>query len=189
MSDGPHRTLNMRKGWREVAKRAGNNAYVPDEICQQLPAALGQDWRAEVPAKLVAGLREALGDGRQGGLFVDDRRERIDALRSLAAGFPLGGVLVHCAILVAAEGGQGPAALLEAARSALVDRATCGARQVEEHYLRVARGPAKNIRQKLETPVNSCDFTKLAMQLLGTDPAPIQRHLPKQTSLDDGPRL
>src|SRR5258708_58653 len=81
MSDGPHRTLSMRRGWRHVAKCAGNDAYRPEEIGQWLLAALARDWHAEVPPKLVAVLSEALSDSHQTTLFVDDRRERIEAAR------------------------------------------------------------------------------------------------------------
>jgi hypothetical protein len=47
MSDGPHKSLGMRPGWKKFAKRADKAAYEPDQVKEALPDALGDDWRAE----------------------------------------------------------------------------------------------------------------------------------------------
>ena len=52
MSDGPHRSLPMSRGWKQLARRAANKAFSPVEVCDALPAALHQDWRTEVPKRL-----------------------------------------------------------------------------------------------------------------------------------------
>lgn len=57
MSDGPDVTLQMRQGWCAVAKCGSREASEVEEICQKLPPALAQEWRAEVPSELVNALR------------------------------------------------------------------------------------------------------------------------------------
>ena len=65
MSDGPHKSLGMRPGWKKFAKRADKAAYEPDQVEEALPDALGDDWRAERCGELVDEIRAALDDGRQ----------------------------------------------------------------------------------------------------------------------------
>ena len=89
MSDGPHRSLNMPHGWKKLAERADNRAFAPEEVRDTLPAALAQDWRAEVPSSLCGLVRDILSDSQRS-LFGDDRAERIEALRRKTAGYALG---------------------------------------------------------------------------------------------------
>lgn len=190
MSDGPHRTLEMHKGWREVAKYVSGDAYEVGEICQKLPPALARDWRCEVRPELVNALRQFFGDGRQSSLFADQPSKRLEAMRGLAAGGTLGGVLVDCAIEVASEGRSGPDGLQEAARRALLDRAFCQSRQVEEHFRSEATERSSvNVRRRMEAAVTAYDVGRLAAQFVGTESTPIERSSAKQTGVDEGPRL
>lgn len=52
MSDGPHRSLPMRRAWKKVAERAANPACAPEEIGNALIPALAQDWNDDVPTTL-----------------------------------------------------------------------------------------------------------------------------------------
>jgi hypothetical protein len=40
MSDGPHKSLPMRDGWRKLAKRAANTNFEPTEISEAIPGAI-----------------------------------------------------------------------------------------------------------------------------------------------------
>lgn len=40
MSDGPHRSLRMKRGWQRVAERADNGAFGVDEISNAVIPAL-----------------------------------------------------------------------------------------------------------------------------------------------------
>ena len=133
MSDGPHRSLNMSRGWKNLAKRADNKAYAPEEVRDTLPEALEKDWRAEVPDSVCRGVRDILGNN-QSSLFDDRRAERLEALRRKAAGYALGNALLDYAIEATARGLGGDEALRDVAGKALSDRAARCARQVEEHY-------------------------------------------------------
>ena len=186
MSDGPHRSLKMPRGWKKLAERADNKAYAPEEVRDALPAALEEDWHAEVPKSLCRGVRRILGDS-QISLFAEERSERLENLRRETAGHNFGNVLLDCAILAAQRGGSGDAALEEAASKALSDRAVRGARQVEEHYCRKStEHRASHVRERIEAGVNHCDIAGLAGRLVGTGGTKGALWPAKQTGIEDG---
>ena len=188
MSDGPHRSLNMPRGWKKLAKRADKKAYAPDEVRDALPEALEQDWSAEVPDSICRGIRDILGDN-QSSLFDDQRVERLENLRNETAGYLLGNVVLDCVIEAAARGRGGDKALREAAVKALSDRAARGARQVEEHYCREStHHRATHVRERIETGITQSDLDGIAGRLVGTDK--YERPRPaKKTGIDDGVQL
>ena len=53
MSDGPHRSLPMRRGWKLVTERSGKRAYASEEISDAILVALEQDCRTEMPAPFI----------------------------------------------------------------------------------------------------------------------------------------
>lgn len=186
MSDGPHRSLNMRRGWKQFAERADKNAYAPEELCDSISNALEQDWRAEVPESLPRQIRAIMAD-TQSSLFGDQRIERLEALRSGIAGHPLGGVFLDCTIHAAANGKTGDEAVREAASTALTDRAARGIRQVEEQYRREStHNRAMNVRERMESGVAQTDVAAIAGNLVGTDKIVQPRTSAKKTGLDVG---
>ncbi len=60
MSDGPHRSLPMRNGWRKLAERAANTNFEPTEISEAIPIAIKDDWDAEGCDQTVRELRDIL---------------------------------------------------------------------------------------------------------------------------------
>jgi hypothetical protein len=60
MSDGPHRSLPMRNGWRKLAERAANTNFEPTEISEAIPIAIKDDWDAEGCDQTVRELRNIL---------------------------------------------------------------------------------------------------------------------------------
>ena len=189
MSDGPHRSLKMRRGWKQLAERADKKAFAPEEVRDALPAALEQDWRAEVPDSLCGQVGTILRDN-QSSLFGDQRAEKLESMRGETAGYNLGNAFLDYAILKAAQGRSGDGALREAACDALLDRATRGARQVEEHYRREAsQGRAGHVRVRIESGVTQSDVAGIAGRLVGIDESEQARGHAKQTGLDDGVQL
>ena len=189
MSDGPHRSLKMPRGWKQLAKRAANKAFAPEEVRDALPAALEQDWRGEVPERFCGHVRNILRDN-QSSLFGDQRTERLEALREETAGYALGNAFLDYAIQAAAQGRSGDEALREAAGNTLSDRATRGARQVEEHYRRESsQGRAAHVRERIESGVIQSDIAGIAGRLVGIDKSEQARGPTKQTGLNDGVQL
>ena len=188
MSDGPHRSLKMPRGWKKLAKRADNKAYAPEEVRDALPEALEHDWRAEVPDSVCKRVRDILGDN-QSSLFGHQRAERLETLRGETAGYVLGNAFLDYAIEEAARGRCGDDGLRVAAGRALMDRAARGARQVEEHYCRESTlHRAAHVRERIDIGVTQSDIHGIAGQLVGTDISERSRPA-KQAGLDDGVRL
>ena len=106
MSDGPHRSLKMRPGWKKVAEFADKRAFALEEISNAVIPALGEDWRADVPDPVVRGICKILGD-QQDTLFADHKVTGLEALRPMTAGHGLGQILIDCAIQQAASGASG----------------------------------------------------------------------------------
>lgn len=189
MSDGPHRSLNMPRGWKKLAERADNRAYAPEEVRDALPTALEQDWRAEVPDSLRRQVREILGDS-QDSLLDDGRAERLEALRRQSAGHALGNTFLDYAIQAAERGLAGDEALREAVGNALSDRAASAARQVEEHYCREStQRRAAHVRARIEAGVTQCDLAGIVGRVVGTDRTGGPRGPAKRTGIDEGVRL
>ena len=50
MSDGPHKSLNMKPGWKKVAERADLAAFEPEQVSEKLMSALQDDWATRMAA-------------------------------------------------------------------------------------------------------------------------------------------
>ena len=134
MSDGPHRSLPMKPGWRRVAERAANRAFVCEEVSSAMIPALQQDCRAEMESGLIDDICAVVRE-QESSLFREDIRPRLEDLRR-AAGCGVGHVFLDNVIQLSAASATELDILARAMTAALIDRAARGARQVEEHYCR-----------------------------------------------------
>ena len=185
MSDGPHKSLPMRPGWRKVAEYASKEAFTLHEVCEAIIAASAQDYQKDIPPGLVASIRDVIGSGS---LFSGDSIHALEDLRQFAAGYPMGNALLNHAIFAMHNGKSGDVALQEAVSRTLTDRAAGCARQVEEHYRRKSgTEKAQNVRSRMEAAIQHAPFTALANRLL--DPVSKPARLEKHDGLDDGVRL
>ena len=186
MSDGPHRSLNMRRGWKQLAERADNVAFSTEEIRNALSSALADDWREEVPGDICQQLQTILNKG-QGFLFSGKKIEWLEALRGESAGYPLCSVLIDCAMYAVFKEHSSDDTLAKVAGSALSERAASGVRQVEEHYHRKSNQVrAVHVRERIEDNIIQSDIAQLAKRLTGLDRTE-RRHRPvKKTDIDDG---
>jgi hypothetical protein len=183
MSDGPHRSLPMKRRWRYVAERADKRAYTAAEISEAIGPALEQDCRDEMSPEFLSGIRRVM----EPSLFRDDLPARLEALRP-QAGSGLGRVVLDNVALLSPAEADGFILLKEAVKAALDDRVGRGARQVEEHYLREASAPrANNVRARLKEARSCTDFGAIAERVLSAGPWPAAP--PKQKGLDDGVTL
>lgn len=189
MSDGPHRSLKMRRGWKQLAERADNRAYAPEEIRDAVIPVLARDWRADVPDALAGRVCEIL-SGLQDTLFREQKIAQLEALQPMAAGHGLGGLFIDYAIQAVSEGRSDGDVAVETGAAALRSWAARGARQVEEHYCRkstLRRG--NNVRLRIEEGIGSASLKDLVRQLLKLGPQSAPRTPPRQTGLDDGVRI
>jgi hypothetical protein len=183
MSDGPHRSLPMRPGWKKVAEYAGNEAFTSKDICDAIVAALGLDFRKDISPGIVGGIQDVLGGAT---LFSEDKLRALEDLRSSVAGCALGDALLDYVAYTVSDGKSGDAALQEAVTCTLTDWSARCARQVEEHYLRASSAAnTKNVHSRIEEGIQKTPFTALASRLLDPESTPALR-LAKHDGLDDG---
>lgn len=188
MSDGPHRSLNMRPGWKKAAECADRSASAPEDVRNASAAAFAGDWRVDVPESLARSICDIFGG--QNSLFRDQRSSDLEALRRLHAGHGMAHVLIDCAVQVANSGKSGPDAAVEAVSKTLAVWSARHARQIEEHYHREStQRRGDNVRTRLEDGISGVQQTALARQLLKVDGTTAPRKPPKQTGLDDGVSL
>jgi len=185
MSDGPHRSLPMRRGWKKVAECGANHAFAPEEVSQRIAPALEEDCRHE----LAPGFIESM-HGLYGSLFRNQIESELEGLRD-QAGSGIGRVILDRAIQLAAEGETGPDAPLKAVTDALMDRGQRCSRQVEEHYLRESSGrKARDVRSRIDEGVSQAApaVEALARKILKIESGWSTRPQ-KQDGLDDGVRF
>lgn len=188
MSDGPHRSLPMRPGWKRVAERGANSVFTTDQIAAAIVPALEQDCRAEMDSGFLDDIC-AVFHAQENSLFKEDVRPQLEQLRQ-DAGCGIGRVFLDNVIQLSASAAAELDVLACAMTDALIDHAARGARQVEEHYLRKSTTPrAQNTRARIEQSIASSPIEALARQILKMSTGPSPRPALKQQGLDDGVRL
>jgi hypothetical protein len=186
MSDGPHKSLPMRRPWRDLSERAAKAAFSPDQVGEALPRALKREF-TDAPIKAV---RDILGGGPQSSLFPSERLQQLEALRSSTYGSAAANSLIDCAIDVVREGRTGEAATTAAIANALDEQTRSAFRSVEEHYQRKAGSrDATFVRNRLNAAREGCDYGSLAAELASDSSPRAGRALPKKSDVDEGPAL
>ena len=188
MSDGPHRSLPMRRGWKRVAESADNKAFSAAEVRDAIVPALEKDCRGEISREFVEGLRTVCAD-REALLFKNDMAPSLEALRN-AAGAGLARVVLNYALQHAAHGHSAKDIPEKALTEALMDRAARGMWQVEEHYCRRSTTPRANkVRERIEQAIGGANIGSLASKILDSDAKAPATQAPKREGLDDGVAL
>lgn len=186
MSDGPHRSLPMRRHWKKFAERAAKRSYSLDEAAAVLPGALSNDFK-EAPLNQVRDI--LLGDD-QISLFRRDCADRLEELRSTCRGSTAGSMLIDCAIEVTANGLTGDSAFNTSLANALKAYAQGVCRQIEEHYQRKKPESELNMRNRLSASCERVSFTSLASEMMTGNAGSRDKFLVmKHTGIDEGPRL
>ena len=188
MSDGPHRSLPMRRGWKRVAESADNKAFSAVEVRDAIVPALEEDCRGEISREFVQGFRRVCAD-QEASLFKNDAAPSLEALKN-AAGSGLGRVVLNYALQQAAHGHSAKDIPEKALTEALVNRAARGMWQVEEHYCRKSTTPRANkVRERIEQAIGGADIRSFARKILDSDAKAPAAQVPKREGLDDGVAL
>ena len=189
MSDGPHKSLPMRRPWQRVAERADKRSYTAQEISRALEPALEHDWRKEVRPEFLSSLRRVV---EEPSLFKETIASGIEALKPQASAGLERAVIERASFLTAVSQADldGIAVIKEAVEGALQNAANQRAWQVEEHYLREASSPrAANVRSRLAEGTDCTDFEAMAERFLGIAPRGPAKAPLRHTGLDDGVTL
>jgi len=187
MSDGPHRSLPMRRCWQHVAQRADNGNFGTGDITAALVPALEHDCRDEMSTQFIDRVRTII-EEQQDLLIKDDVGARIEDLRG-EAGIGIGRVFLDNIAQISASDVPDLIALVNAMRDALTDRAARRSRQTEEHYYRKSTATrATNVRERFDAGIAGAALEGLARQVLKLDDRGPARPL-KHDGLDDGVAL
>src|ERR1051325_3292554 len=189
MSDGPHKSLPMRPGWKRFAERADLAAFDCDQVAELAIPALQDDWNDEVAPHIDA-LRNVLFEDRQGLLSGAQDTAELEQLKRLSPGNTLWRAVIDNVAQSVANGLTGPQALEKGGTDALVDRAGRGAVQVEEHYLRRTGDEqrATDVRARLDEGFARASIEGMARRVLGLESGNGPGQPQKLQGLDDGVR-
>ena len=186
MSDGPYKSLPMSRAWKRLAEFAQNDNFESGHIAEAALSALMRDWRANVPAGLIAAVREVF-CAAQNTLFNEQRAEQLRTMGEQTGNRAFARMFLDCAVLRTESGETGEAAFAKAAADALLAQGARGVRQVEEHYFRKSHASlAKSVRGRLEHGVSSADLASCARVLLKVSPAPTHQPSLKRQGIDEG---
>jgi hypothetical protein len=188
MSDGPHRSLPMRKPWRELAMRGDKAAYSASEVADAATNALASDFKMEVSWELTQQLKSIF-SGRDNSLMLPEiALAQLNDANALAAGSVFGRNVVACSIELIHEGKFGSDAFHEAVGLAAKMRGLATVRSVEEHYLRESNHRrADHVSTRISDAICGLSENQLGLILLG--PAPVSLRSRKMTGLDAGVSL
>jgi hypothetical protein len=187
MSDGPHRSLPLRRAWKKVCEIADGRAHAIEEIVERIPAALAADVIGEIGEGLLKSLRRILTPEQPS--LIDDARAQVAALRANARSV-MEVDLVESVGDALRAGKMGVEALLVGAEVVLEERGHAAKRSVVEHYLRKApQARALHIERRLGDALQRATDSLRGLAV-GLANGSVRRALPKasdRSGLDDGP--
>ena len=146
MSDGPYRSLPMRKGWRDVSECAHKDVYTAEERADRMCAALHLDFQRDVGRDFLNSVGNILINQAQQNLLASQATFELEAIRERYNSTGLRDAVVEHIQVALHQGHVAEAALAEGVDRAMLDHAHSCIRSVEEHYIRDALN--KNERQK-----------------------------------------
>jgi|GraSoi_2013_20cm_1033751.scaffolds.fasta_scaffold09417_2 hypothetical protein len=185
MSDGPHRSLPMRRHWKDTAERAARPVHSSAEVCNALTHALKRDI-LEAP---IEKMRDIL-NSRKPDLFHIHQLEQLEQLRSTCRGSAAANLSIDCAIEAVQGGLKGQAAVESTLRNALEETMRSAFRGMNDHYQREATPKeTHNLRARLDAARHKLDCGAVANELLSPTkpPSPRSLKLLRHTGLDEGP--
>ncbi|SOE70906.1 hypothetical protein SAMN05414139_03910 [Burkholderia sp. D7] len=189
MSDGPHRSLPMRRAWKELAKRGDQCTYDTKQVAEAAKRALASDFRKEVSYSLIRTLKDIF-TGRDNSLGLPEiALEQLAMARTVAAGSVFGMSAVAWSIQLVHEGRLDEKAFYDAVGLAAKDRGIANTRSVEEHYLRESnQRRATGVSARLSNAISGLSAIDLGSMLV--DPQAVgERNSRKKDDLNDGVAL
>lgn len=187
MSDGPHRSLPLRKHWKTLAERAAKEAYPVNEVGEALAQALQKEF-LEAPLAEICQILDGKG---QASFFSDTEIDRLEELRESHRGSSATNILIDCAVDTLNAGITGKPASIIVLRDALAGYSFNASRSIEEHYLREAGSKdATFVRNRLGAAYLQCNFDNIASEMLaGSAGHRMRMSLPRNLGIDAGPPL
>lgn len=189
MSDGPHRSLPLRRAWKKVCEIADGRAHALEEVVEKIPAALAADAQGEIGEGLLKSLRRILMAEQP--QLIDDAPQQVAALRSQAASV-MEVDLVEAVSDALRDGMRGADAFQSGAEAVFEGRGEAVTRSVVEHYLRrTPQERAAHVEQRVTEALKQASG-RIRDLATGLVTGVMKRALPKavdRSGLEDGPAL
>lgn len=190
MSDGPHRSLPLKRRWKTVAERSSKDAWSVEDVVEATFHALERDL-GEAPVQF---LQRILGVGPEASLFGGDHEavlNELDYARIECRGSAIGNAAIDGAIQAVLEGLAGGEACKYALEHALERTFKSHSRSIEEHYQRKAGDrSARHMRDRLAAVGSRCDFSSIALRHSQSSSKEARTSgLSRRAGLDDGPAM
>ena len=193
MSDGPYKSLPMKRAWKDVCERAYVESYSEQERAESMCVAFHSDFRRDVGTEYLKAIANVLVDQAQGNLLSNQARAEIDALRYRYTQSPLRDALTEHIQGSLHDGFAGEAAVAEGVRRTTQDHGLSSIRQVEEHVKRDAKNPSElrkseSVRENLVRTLSSSQVANFGNEIVSQMKGdPVRTKLEKASGLDDGP--
>ena len=193
MSDGPYKSLPLRKSWRTVTEYAHKPAFTADECAKAMRAALHQDFKRDVPKEMMSAIKVVMLNTAQGSLLPTLALTELDNIRHANPVSGLGDAIIEHTQLALHKGKTGSEALQEGCQQAAVDYARSNILAVEEHY---RREPAKfqnerktvSVRARLQETLSTSTVRVVGREVVAMlGGKKIVTKVQKEAGLDVGP--
>lgn len=193
MSDGPYKSLPLRKSWRTVTEYAHKPAFTADECAKAMRAALHDDFKRDVPKEMMSAIRDVMVDTAQRSLLPTIAQSELDRIRHDYPASGLSDAIVEHTQLALHQGKTGSEALKSGCQQAALDYARSNILSVEEHY---RREPAQfqrehktiNVRQRLHETLTTSSVRNVGHEVVAMlRGQKISTKLQKEVGLDAGP--
>ena len=193
MSDGPYKSLPMRKPWRTVTEYAHKDSFTPDECASAMRSALHHDFSRDVPQDMLKAVASVLLENEQGNLLPNLAHQELENIRYRFPSSALGDAVIEDTQAALQMGKTGEAAWAEGLTRAALNHADGSIRAVEEHY---RSEPQKfqseqktvNVRERLAETLRTEVVKGVGQEVVAMHKGEkINTKLSKEDGLDSGP--
>ena len=188
MIDGPHRSLPLKRHWKNFALRADKEAHSLEERLQSLSVAV----KKEFSNSALATVRNILHQIDRGFPDIVDPIEQIEAIREDCSGSTTDNSLINCVIFELSKKNTGQKVLKDALKSASEEVVHAHLRSIEEHYCRDKEGmnTIDSLRNRIDETVQKIDFDSIVSELIeGLGSKKSVQNISKHVGIDEGPKL
>ncbi|MEO1039523.1 MAG: hypothetical protein AAFX09_08250 [Pseudomonadota bacterium] len=190
MTDGPYRTLPLKKPWRDSAEALTLNAFSSSEAQDRIEHAVVRTFRDDGCPGLVEDLKRAfLGDER-GPLLIQETPEQLIARLSSTHPFSdLNSRLIRNAAAALERGESGLPALRGVVESSARETAESAYADMADHYqTHATSGERSRLASGIEQARNELGYQAVTDRILDRGASPVATP-PKREGLDDGVAL
>lgn len=186
MIDGPHRSLPLKRHWRDFMLCADKEAYSLEERCQSLSIAVKKEFSSSV----LTAVRDVLDEREQGLPSIVDPIERIETIQENYPGSTADSFFIEEVICGLLKGETSQKVLEDGLKNAC-ERLICAHfRSIEEHQCRKELKTIGYLRKRMYETAQETKADFIVSELIkDLDLKKNVQKPSKRTGLDEGPEL